>query len=345
MMRCPRCDGAVEAESTTCASCGQVLGGTGPVAVASRPAHMAVLDGVKTKAAGELESAEISVDTKSSKPRLVSRAGPAVPVTTRPDDSVPSGANGWLARLEAAKRGGLVITSAENTPIVPVPSDKPQAPGPPPLKKRGNGGKDTAPAWTAKPAHLLVAELEQKEREKREKREAQANLSTAVEEISKSEIAQHEIEKPQERAHRRKVPTWAWVTGLVASVAIAGGIALYFAMREPPPPPKQLDPELIAKSERVKQARAAVEEGHNLFQAAGDDKAKIDLAIAKYQQAVALEPDLARAERALGVAYAKRGDDELAVQHYKRFVELEPNNPEASQVRAFIEKYEKKKAK
>ena len=98
--------------------------------------------------------------------------------------------------------------------------------------------------------------------------------------------------------------------------------------------------EKITVAEKRKQALAAIEKGHALL-GDGKDKARVDQAILFYQKALRLEPNLARAERALGVAYAAKRDDKNALQHYKRFIELDPAAPEAWQVKAIIEKFEK----
>lgn len=249
-----------------------------------------------------------------------------------------------MARLEAAKKtgsGSQPIAAAEVAS--PPPLEKQAPKGPPPLKKRSqqstpgaNGG-----SFTSKPAHLLVAELEAQQREKREARKA--TLDTAEDEISKSEIAQVEMPKPEAKINRKKIPAWLLfvVLAVVASLCVGGG--LYYAQREPPPPAPQVDPELIAKAEAQKAALAALNEGHELF-GVGKDKDKVDQAIALYKKAVELAPDLAKAERALGIAYAAKSDEAEAVIHYKRFLELDPNAPEAAQVRTIIEKYEKNAA-
>lgn len=346
MRRCPRCDAVADGDQTTCGSCGQALGSAEPRASgAERPAHLAILDSVKQAAPAEqvVDGAEGAsaepAARKSSKPRLVSRAGPAVPVTTnKNDDSVPSGSSGWMARLDQAKRVGQPEAAQ------PPPLEKAAQKGPPPLKKKAAATGNGAPALTQKPAHLLVAELEAQERERKERARraaaAAGALESAEDEISKSEIAQVEMPKPEARINKKKTPTWVLATVAVLAVGGAAAGGIYYAQREPPPPAPQVDPELVKQAERQKEALAALNEGHALF-GVGKDKEKIDQAIVLYARAIELEPTLAKAERALGVAHAAKGDDAEAVKHYKRFLELDPMAPEASQVRAIIEKYEK----
>jgi predicted O-linked N-acetylglucosamine transferase (SPINDLY family) len=44
-------------------------------------------------------------------------------------------------------------------------------------------------------------------------------------------------------------------------------------------------------------------------------------------QRVEIEPDLAHAQRALGYCYSRIGQNEIAIKHYTRAINLEPNNP------------------
>ncbi len=272
------------------------------------------------------------------KPRLQSRAGPAMPVQ-RTDDAVPTGANGWMARLEAAK--GKPTEGEARPPPLPPPAQPPPLPvRSRPERPASSPGMDSG-ALTKKPAHLLVAELEAEAEKKRARRTSTASgtLDSAADEISKSEIARHEIAKPDTEVKQRRVPKWLFA---VVGVVVIGGVigAYYLATQKPPPPTPAVDPALLAQAEKRKQALAAIEEGHALL-GDGKDKAKVDQAILSYQKALGLEPNLARAERALGVAYAAKGDDENALKHYKRFIELDPAAPGASQVKAIVEKFEK----
>ncbi|MFO0723121.1 MAG: tetratricopeptide repeat protein [Myxococcota bacterium] len=348
MQRCPRCDRAVAETDATCGGCGQALGGSvsqsGAIRAQSkkeRPAHLALLEGARAEA-------EITASERPSsppKPRLQSRAGPAMPVQ-RTDDAVPTGASGWMARLEAAK--GRAPSAAE-TEQKPPPLPPAAVPPPLPVRSRperpASSGSLDAGALTKKPAHLLVAELEAEAEKKRAKKAAAmgGTLDSAADEISKSEIAQHEIEKPDTEVKQRKVPRW--LLPVVSVVVIGGVIGAYFlATQKTPTPTLAVDPALIAQAEKRKQALAAIEEGHALL-GDGKDKAKVEQAIVSYQKALSFEPNLARAERALGVAYAAKGDDENALKHYKRFVELDPAAPEAPQVKSIVEKYEQKAGK
>lgn len=259
-------------------------------------------------------------------------------------------------------------TSQASTPSSGVtPSSVPQGGGPPPLpptSSSGVGSGATSPAGPPplkrarkdgdekpgdeklerKPAHLLVAELEAAERQRREARarkpsQASGAFEGAASEIS-SEIATHTIETPNLTVRRRQIPGWVFP---VVAVLVVGGIggAYFFAERATPEVKREVDPALIAREERLRKANELIEQGHALF-GIGRDPAKVAEAIPFYQRAVEADPAFPRAHRALAVAYGAKGDDAEAVKYYRRFLELEPNGSEADQVRAIIEKYEKK---
>lgn len=359
MTQCPRCDRAVSAADSTCPACGQALGDAGSEGAASasggqRPAHLAVLDSSPPASAA-------GASVPPPKPRLVSRAGPAMPAPpARADDTAQGGsAAGWLARLEAAKR----VPGAGTGPGEPIPTPVPSGSAPPARAASANGTHGAAQvdarppplppplpsqkpkpeAFAPKPAHLLVAELEAQERVTREAKARRSSALGSVEdEISKSEIAKVEIPKPETEIAEKHLPRW--VVPLAASVVVVGLVVAYVvAEKKAPVVVAEADPEVRAKTERLRKANAAIEEGHALFDA--KDPAKIDLAIAAYRRALEIDPKYPRAERALGVAYAAKGDDAEAASHYKRFLELDPKAADAAQVRAIVEKYESKAKK
>jgi tetratricopeptide (TPR) repeat protein len=338
-----------EDEDHACRACGASLG-TG----SRRPAHLAVLEGPGEPA--------------RPRPRLESRAGPQVSARVPPqDDAVPPGASSWMARLEAAKQrprddGAASVPPGPSSSSGVTPSSLPQGAGPPPLPPSSSSG--AAPAGPPplkkprrdseaspsdeklerKPAHLLVAELEAAERQRREARARKPSQTTgalegAATEIS-SEIATHTIETPNLTVRRRQIPSWVFP---VVAVLVVGGIggAYYFAERATPEVKREVDPALIAREEGLRKANELVEQGHALF-GIGRDPAKVAEAIPLYRRALEADPEFPRAHRALAVAYGVKGDDAEAVKHYRRFLELEPNSSEADQVRAIIEKYEKK---
>jgi tetratricopeptide (TPR) repeat protein len=73
------------------------------------------------------------------------------------------------------------------------------------------------------------------------------------------------------------------------------------------------------------------ERGRAAFQG-GDTTA----AVQALEQAVQAKPDHARAHYMLGLSYANSGDNAKAKQHLQKFVELAPNDPEASTAQEMI---------
>jgi len=53
--------------------------------------------------------------------------------------------------------------------------------------------------------------------------------------------------------------------------------------------------------------------------------------------------DLRLTQRGLAIGYAAKNDDASSLEHYKAYLKLAPNAPDADDVRAIIDKYEKKK--
>lgn len=68
--------------------------------------------------------------------------------------------------------------------------------------------------------------------------------------------------------------------------------------------------------------KAIYKQGFSLF-AKGD----LEAAIARYREAIELEPGLAIAWNGLSMALAKQGDLEAAVEAAEKLVELEPEDP------------------
>ncbi len=72
-------------------------------------------------------------------------------------------------------------------------------------------------------------------------------------------------------------------------------------------------------------------------------KNRIAEAIANYQKAIKLKPKLATAHRSLGVAYTKIGQVDKAAKEYETYLKLQPDSPDANQVRQILEQYYKSK--
>ncbi len=72
-------------------------------------------------------------------------------------------------------------------------------------------------------------------------------------------------------------------------------------------------------------------------------KNRIAEAIANYQKAIKLKPNLASAHRSLGVAYTKIGQVDKAAKEYETYLKLQPDAPDANQVRQILDQYYKSK--
>ena len=310
-----------------CPACKQDLGEAAgvireaPAAVASaRPAHLALLE----PGSGGVE---VDAEGRVAKPRLVSRTGPAVPVVKQQNDSVPAG---WMQRLEAARM--MISSPGSEPPPSPEPAEAAAPSRPPPL--RSSSGASAPAGFDKKPAHLLVAQLEEEE-QRRRAREA-ARSSEAAEEPA-DEIARVEIPRPAAAKPKRRVPDVV-IWGLLGALVLGGVGYAYSMAQQEPAPTATVDPKLVEAAERRRAAIVALEEG-NGFVAAG--KGSADKAIAAYQRALSLEGTLAKAERGLAIAHAAKDDNETAVHHYRRYLDLDPEAKDAEEVREIIRKWEK----
>ena len=236
-----------------------------------------------------------------------------------------------LARLEAARLNAAEAVSPQAAPP-PIPTKPAPSSGPPPLKKRK---PPPAPAPNQRPAHLLVAQLEQEER--RRAAQEQARLQELFEAEPKSEIAAASLDLPQTPKKKKRIPD-AVLFGLLAVIVVGGLVAVFMNVRKEPPPKVEVAPALVRAAEQRKKAFAALERGHALAQ---QGKGKAKEALDAYHEALKYEPKLASAERGLGVVYAVQGDAEKAVKHYRRYLEMEPKAKDAEKVRAIVSAYEK----
>ena len=336
MSNCPSCKGVVTKDATRCPHCGfegaqRAESSTG---AGERPAHLAMLEG--GGAPPPPPPMPRAMDQKA-KPRIVSKAGPAMPAMSgKLDDSVPSGASGWLARLEAAKRGGQGAegqSARSSAPPPGAPSAAAVTPGqPPPLKKAAPAPTPPRKSIEAKPAHLLLAELEREEHErKRAARERKASQVENGEEPSNA-IAELEIAKPTASINIRQIPKWVVALVLLVAVAGFGAFGLHKGQKDPVKA-KELDPALIAAKARLEQAVAARDLATTLLL-----QAKYQESIPHFEKALELEPNMAKAELGLGGAHAGLGDNEAACRHYRRYLRLDADAPDAAAVQAIVDK-------
>ena len=257
----------------------------------------------------------------------MSSAGPAVPVMKTQNDSVP---NGWMARLEAARVTAAQSLATEGAEAKPVPPPPPPN-KPPPLEKKKKKKKEEL---TRKPAHLLVAQLQEDEAKRREAETKQ--LDQLFQRENPDAISSMEIAVPTDLKKKKRIPDWVVVT-LLATVVIGGIYGAYQMVQKEPAPVVKVDAKLVEEAEKRKQSVAALEQGHLFVQ-----QGKPDKAIPAYQKALVADPTFAAAERGLAIAYTKKDDDATAVAHYKRYLELDPAAKDAEDVKKIITAYEKK---
>ncbi len=321
MPQCTHCGHSFAvSEDFRCPQCVKDWRGPPEPEVAAQPAHLALLNDPGTP-------------PRVSKKRIVSSAGPSVPVMPAKDDSVPSG---WMARLEAAKvvaRGDSGIHSPPGDPTA-----TPTAPSAPPPLKAALRRRDSN--VEAKPAHLLVAQLERDEQ--RRQSAEQARLTQLFDDEEPEElISKVEVDLPEAPKKKKRLPDWV-VMGALGFLVLGGIGFAYSAVQKEPALELSVDPALAKKASSRKKAMAALEQGHTLALEGTERSAE---AIAAYESALKLEPNLASAERGLAIVYAAKGKQTAAVKHYRRYLELSPEARDAPQVRAIVSGWEKAQRK
>ncbi len=98
---------------------------------------------------------------------------------------------------------------------------------------------------------------------------------------------------------------------------------------KPPPLPDK------AAEEEVDPAEKLYEEGTGLYR-----KGQYTDAASALNQCLKVNPALAKCHMALASTYAKLKEPELGAQHYRRFIQLAPDDPQAARVKLLLEEYE-----
>jgi len=96
--------------------------------------------------------------------------------------------------------------------------------------------------------------------------------------------------------------------------------------------PDKGNPQAASGTDR---ARAFLEDGMALLK-----KKQYDEAVDLLEKCVEADPKLARCHMYLGSAYARLRKSELGAQHYREFLKLAPDDPQASTVRSLLDAYE-----
>jgi len=236
-----------------------------------------------------------------AKKRLKSRAGPA-----RPVPATDIAATGWG-------------TAQPHAPRADAPPPLPDAP--PPLP--------SAPA-RPRPAHLLLAELEAKKAETTPSEDLSRDMPAA-------EIALADVQKP-EVPRAKRGPSDRAIRFAALFVIAVGIVAVVWTTTSEPGPAVKVDAALENEARRRRQAMTSLERGHALA-LKGPEQA--DAAIAAYERALELVPDLASAEKGLAIAHAAKDRDDVAVAHYRRYLELAPDADDADEVQKIIRDWER----
>jgi len=79
---------------------------------------------------------------------------------------------------------------------------------------------------------------------------------------------------------------------------------------------------------------------HYILGARFSEKKSYDAAVAAYQKAIAIDSELAEAERGLGGALDQLGREQEALAHFRRYLKLKPDAPDAERVTTRVREIE-----
>jgi tetratricopeptide (TPR) repeat protein len=88
--------------------------------------------------------------------------------------------------------------------------------------------------------------------------------------------------------------------------------------------------------------RALEEDPQKLFEVANGQyqKGRFSEAAASLNRCLRADPAFAKCHLLLGSTYAKLREPELGAQHYRRFLQIAPNDPDAARVKTLLEQYD-----
>jgi hypothetical protein len=258
---------------------------------------------------GASEAAPIGGAKRRSRPRLTSAAGPSMPLPRDDNDSAPVG---WMAGFIAEKTAG-------------APPPLPKRNAPPPVLKSKSTLESATPA-----AAFMVAKL-------REDSKSEANPFHPDDEPSEVSSVKIQLDTPKPNVRRLPPIVTYLLYSLVVSAAVWVGVSMYFDALEEPPPEVKVNPALAQAAKIHKEALEALQKGH---ESVLEGRTGASAAIGFYEKALALEPSLAPAVRGMAIAYGHKGDEAVAVEHYRNYLRLDPDSKDADSVREIISKYE-----
>jgi tetratricopeptide (TPR) repeat protein len=108
--------------------------------------------------------------------------------------------------------------------------------------------------------------------------------------------------------------------------------------------PKDPQPKVASNivSDRVDDSSAPGDQTQQLYDQGAEQfrKNQFPEAAATLKECVRLDPASARCHRMLGATYARLREPELGAEHYRKFVQLAPDDPDTPKVRIFLEQYD-----
>ena len=156
---------------------------------------------------------------------------------------------------------------------------------------------------------------------------------------------------PTPAARPASLPQLASASPTIASEP-AASTAEPMPQSAPASSPSGRQPEVTRKVDEPEKARAAKvtavpekrkpEQAQQLYQEGTEQLRNHDLnqAVSTLNRCLAIDPSFANCHRLLGATYAQLKDPEQGAIHYRKFLQLAPEDPEAAKVRIFLEQYE-----
>lgn len=147
------------------------------------------------------------------------------------------------------------------------------------------------------------------------------------------------VESPAGHDSEDFAPRRGWlVVVVVLLLVLAGGVGGAYWRRDDVMRFLGLSQKVAPQMTRTDRAMEFYVRGFQEAQASRHAKA-----IGAFKKALTIDPTLARAERGLAISYATLKEQEKAVEHYRRYLKLDPKSDDAADVRKIISDYEKAK--
>lgn len=262
------------------------------------------------------------------KARFMSTAGPSIPVSNRKTDDVVPPGSAWLEPMHSPEALEALADKAKESADGSFVGHEPDAFSDVPSLRRQ---KPATGSFKAKSAHSLVEELNASAQEKkalkpgRDFHTAEAKAITAV-----------EIAAPQALIPKKRLSARVWVLAMLAFLGAIIAFAWVQGFQEPAPESARDHSELAAQVDMRRQAVQLVNQAHEL---AIQGSAKTDEALKTYRQALNLDPELASAHKGLGSVLLREKKIEAAMNHYRKYLILNPKAADRDEVRSLLEQF------